>query len=1153
MGTNLIRAMLLVSASAVVAAAITPTAVYAQETSYQIDIPAQSMGDALRALGKATKQNIVFSGSSVRGKRSAAVRGRMTTGEALARILSGSGLVSSPGAGGFMVQAGNASGAASGGAAQGQATLVGAVRDHRTGAALKGARVEIVETGTSTSTGDLGDFRFTRLPTGEVTLRVSYLGFPEQTETVAVVGGLSNRAEVYLGSGVTTEIVVIGQVSARAQALNQERSAENSTTVISGDLLGNFNGTTIADSLRRAPGVSFQQNVNTGDGTNIIVRGLTPDYNQVSLNGVPLPAGVGGSGAAIGRSPDLSNMLSDSVSEIKISKTLLANQDSAGTGGLVEIETKSPLDRPKRYFNFSADGTKRGKGFGEEYLVSGTASLRFGAENNFGVSASVQYRDQKASSFNYSAQGVFGAYLPLLPNGQPAAPETLDPRTAFPFYDGAEFLTNLVSVGSNETRSRSRTISLSSEWQVSDATNLRLDYVQANQRNDSLSSSYTLGDTFGLYAPSAVPGLGGETRYVYTNFDPTLFPTNRVEYQPGQTTKSEVVSFRGTTSTGPLTLGYNLGYTRGSSFAPFSGSFSIGNYVPVDATYFPADAIDPVTGTMVTLFGPRSGHGIPVPRLTPVGFDALRTGLAFLNGYYSSIDNAGRSQNWRGDFSGKYEFGSGLLKYIEAGAEYRRSTFRTIPAGSLSYEPVRDAEGYPVPLGDVGLVFDNLPFSTQSGDTLYRFPTEASIRQFIGRIDDYAAEGLLIRSIYPVEPILTLQPTREDSLIGYAQGRVDIGKLEIIGGVRIDRTRVSASSLNGTLIYDELGQADTDFFNATRTIVTAKDSLTSILPRILVNYRPVENVVIRAGYYSTVARPPIGSLNARRNITFDARRSYGPTFSQPGLTIDQGNPGLKPARTHNFDISGEWYDGRVGVIKLSLFYKRIDNLLETNALRGVNDLGDYDLPDHPAFNNLPADTFVTLTRPGNSPDPATAWGVEVAVERQLSFLPGILSGLGIYANYSYSDSKKTEHFNVFAPVFDAGGTVVDFTPTSYDRKLPFSGSPKHSGTLGLTYTKDGFDGSLYYTAQAGGFAAPLNYGIDLYNEGVSSLDLRATYRFELGGSDVRIAFEARNLLDGKGDPNTEAAFRGGGSLPKYYTSGNYLGGRKFSLGASVTF
>jgi iron complex outermembrane receptor protein len=108
LGNSLFRAMLLASGSATAAIVVSPAVAHAQEQNYNIDIPAQSMGDALRALGQATRQNVIFDGSVVRGKRSVAVRGNMSPSEALNRMLGSSGLVVSKGAGGtLMVRLGN--------------------------------------------------------------------------------------------------------------------------------------------------------------------------------------------------------------------------------------------------------------------------------------------------------------------------------------------------------------------------------------------------------------------------------------------------------------------------------------------------------------------------------------------------------------------------------------------------------------------------------------------------------------------------------------------------------------------------------------------------------------------------------------------------------------------------------------------------------------------------------------------------------------------------------------------------------------------------------------------------------------------------------------------------------------------------------------
>ncbi|MDB5581650.1 MAG: TonB-dependent receptor [Bradyrhizobium sp.] len=81
------------AAAALVFAA--PVAAHAQQRSFQLDIPAQDMGSALKALASATGQQVVFKGSTVRGKRNNAVRGSYSPEDAVALLIRGTGLASS--------------------------------------------------------------------------------------------------------------------------------------------------------------------------------------------------------------------------------------------------------------------------------------------------------------------------------------------------------------------------------------------------------------------------------------------------------------------------------------------------------------------------------------------------------------------------------------------------------------------------------------------------------------------------------------------------------------------------------------------------------------------------------------------------------------------------------------------------------------------------------------------------------------------------------------------------------------------------------------------------------------------------------------------------------------------------------------------------
>ncbi|MBI1198613.1 MAG: TonB-dependent receptor plug domain-containing protein [Phenylobacterium sp.] len=69
-----------------------PVAAQAQTQTFKFDLPAQSLGGALRAFGQTSRQQIIFAEDDVRGKTSPALQGSFTADEGLNRLLAGSGL-----------------------------------------------------------------------------------------------------------------------------------------------------------------------------------------------------------------------------------------------------------------------------------------------------------------------------------------------------------------------------------------------------------------------------------------------------------------------------------------------------------------------------------------------------------------------------------------------------------------------------------------------------------------------------------------------------------------------------------------------------------------------------------------------------------------------------------------------------------------------------------------------------------------------------------------------------------------------------------------------------------------------------------------------------------------------------------------------------
>lgn len=88
------RSVLLAAAALVPLACLNPPAVYAQSAARsEIEIPAQDLGESLKALGVATHSNIIVDAAALGDLRAPALKGKFTVPEALSRLLQGSDLV----------------------------------------------------------------------------------------------------------------------------------------------------------------------------------------------------------------------------------------------------------------------------------------------------------------------------------------------------------------------------------------------------------------------------------------------------------------------------------------------------------------------------------------------------------------------------------------------------------------------------------------------------------------------------------------------------------------------------------------------------------------------------------------------------------------------------------------------------------------------------------------------------------------------------------------------------------------------------------------------------------------------------------------------------------------------------------------------------
>jgi TonB-dependent receptor len=113
-------------------------------------------------------------------------------------------------------------------------------------------------------------------------------------------------------------------------------------------------------------------------------------------------------------------------------------------------------------------------------------------------------------------------------------------------------------------------------------------------------------------------------------------------------------------------------------------------------------------------------------------------------------------------------------------------------------------------------------------------------------------------------------------------------------------------------------------------------------------------------------------------------------------TVTIGNPALKPEHANNIDVLYERYLTPLGLFSAGFFYKNLtDPIVTVLSAPGPNPV---------CATALTPTCYVSQAKNSGS---AHIAGLEVAFQQHLSYLPGLLSGLGIQANYSYAGSQAT--------------------------------------------------------------------------------------------------------------------------------------------------
>ena len=221
------------------------------------------------------------------------------------------------------------------GYAQQKGSISGKVFDASDDEPLYGANVLIENTAIGSATDFDGIYKISGLDPGKYKIVYRYLGFKTQVIEVDVQSGKTTQNDVYLelDTIMGEEVVVTALLQGQAAAINQQVNSSTIINVVSKDKIEEMPDANAAESVGRLPGVSIERDA--GEGTKVVVRGLSPKFNSITVNGERIPATD-----AEDRSVDLSMISSDMLEGIEVFKALTPDKDADAVGGTVNFVVK---------------------------------------------------------------------------------------------------------------------------------------------------------------------------------------------------------------------------------------------------------------------------------------------------------------------------------------------------------------------------------------------------------------------------------------------------------------------------------------------------------------------------------------------------------------------------------------------------------------------------------------------------------------------------------------------------------------------------------------------------------------------------------------------------------------------------------------------
>ena len=840
------------------------------------------------------------------------------------------------------------------------AVIEGRVTDATGDVGLQGASVRVAQTGQTVRAGRDGGYRIAGLDAGQYTLVASYVG-AAPVEIIVDVASADAEIERSIALGedarIVDNVLVVGQRGALNSALSQQRSSDKVISVLSADAIGQLPDENVAEAARRAPGVNVLND--QGEGRFVSIRGANPNFVTTTINGVRIP-----SPEADARQVPLDVIDSDILSSITVTKSLTPDVDGDSIGGNVEISTLSGLNRKDMFLKLKAAGiyTDQTDQFGQRY--SGVYANNF-LDGKLGIAGSVAWQERKFGSENKEVDG------PDWELGE-----------AIPYPEELEFRDYQI------TRERLST-SLNLDFQANDEIMFYVHGLYSDFSDQEFRSR--VENKFG--DPDFDSANGSIAIFDAAADDPYEVDRDIKDRLEEQTIYSVVSGAE---------------YQKGAMTLDFSAAYSFADEVEPDRldTDFRAEFEEGLFGVDVA--------------------DTILPSLAF-------PDAAAEAAYFD---ASNYEFDG--LELTNGVAEDEEYAF----TGNMKYDvDMFGAPGYvklggKIRLREKSYDLDLAVFDGFDGDDLLLTQFQNDVDFDLDRINPVVGAGSVRDFFFANEGAFELNAidtalestaanyvANEDVYAGYAMAQRQFGAVSVVAGLRVEHTEYRADGFNVLLqefegVFDGDRSADgaslipaptvagvlvaenvdVEFEDGETTVeaervfseaVSVDNGYTDFLPSANFRWDVNEDVVARFGYYKTIVRPNLEAAAPR--VLVEQGEEGENADIERAVEGEAGNPDLERQQAHNIDVALEWYPNNDSLISVGFFYKNIKDFIAPIQREEVTINGVF-------FDEV--STFTNL-------DDASIYGVEFNVQKPLDFLPGLLDGLIVSANYTFVNSETT--------------------------------------------------------------------------------------------------------------------------------------------------